>query len=127
MIRKLGGIAAGIAIAIAIIMTVDAIGHRLFGIGLGPDGAAPATAVFPTGVLVSSLFGWFLGTLAGGYAAITVSRSGWTAWAVAGAILIAVVANFASEPHPAWMIFGGIVAPSLAGWIAQLLPRAHRF
>ena len=124
MIRKLGGIAAGIAIAIAIMMIAEVIGHALFDVPIAADGASPASVqALPAEVQLSVLLGWFLGALIGGYASIAVSRFGWTAWAVAAVVLLAVLTYFLLSPMPGWMIAGGIIAPPLGGWLAQLLPR----
>lgn len=126
MIRKLTGIAVGIAVAILVMMVAEAIGFRLFGIELGPDGAAPPTAHLPAGVNLAVLLGWFLGGLLGGYVAILMSRVDWSAWPIAGVIWLAVILRFALSAAPLWMIVGGILAPPLAGWLAQRLPRSRR-
>lgn len=126
MVRNLGGIAVGLLVAIVIIMAAEAIGHRLFAGGLAPDGGAPPAMALPPEVNASVLAGWFLGALAGGYAAILVSRIKSMAWAVAMVILLAVGFRFAIADAPAWMIAGGLVAPPLAAWIAQRLPVRRR-
>ena len=123
MIQKLGGIAAGIAVAIIIMIATEAVGHRLFGSGLAPDGGAPPTVDLPAEVQASVLLGWFLAALLGGYTAVWISRVGATSWAVAGVILLAVAFRFVIAPAPSWMIIGGLVAAPLAGWLAQQIPR----
>lgn len=126
MIRKLAGIAVGIAVAIVVMIVAEAIGYRLFGLELGADGAAPVGAAVPDAVQVAVLTGWFLAGLAGGYTAILISRFDRTAWPVAGVIWLAVILRFALGGGPVWMMVGGVVAPPLAGWLAQRLPIGRR-
>jgi hypothetical protein len=123
MIRKLGGIAVGMAVALLIMIATEALGHRLFGAGLGPDGGAPPTEALPAEVQAAVLFGWFLASLIGGYAAVWISRVSATAWAVGGLILLAVAFRFMLAPAPQWMIVGGILAAPFGSWLAQQLPR----
>ena len=123
MIRKLGGIAVGIAIAVVTMMIAEAVGYRLFGFRLGPDESltVPDTAL-PRGVQLTVVAGWFVGTFVGAYAAWWVSRKRWTAWAVAAAILLAVAIRVMLSATPALMIAGGILGPLIAAAVAQRLP-----
>lgn len=122
MRRTLAGIAIGIGIALLTMIAAEAIGNRLFGIALAPDQAMPVpdTALAP-GVQASIVAGWFLGTLLGAYAAVLVSRRRFTAWLVAGAILVGIVARIALSATPLLMIAGGIAAPLLGALLAQML------
>ena len=122
MIHRLSGIALGLAIAIAIMISAEAIGYNLFGLGVGPDGAVPAGPP-PTGVRISILLGLFLAALAGGYAAIRLSRAPWTTWVIGVVILMAVVLRFALAPGPLRTLAIGAVAPLLGAWIGQLLAK----
>lgn len=126
MIRKLGGIAVGTAIAILIMMMAEAAGHRLFDLPIGPDGeTVVAVERLPVGVQLSVGAGWFLGPLIGGYASTCMSRFGWTAWAVAGIIAFTILVYVILAPLPLWMTAGGAAAALLGGWLAQLPPRRY--
>ena len=123
MIRKLGGVALGIAIAVVVMMVAEAIGYRMFGFEMGPDQALPVPdTALPMGVQIAVVAGWFFGTLAGAYAAIWLSRTPWTAWAVAAAIIFGVILRLILSSTPLLMTAGGIAGPLIAAWLAQLLP-----
>ena len=102
MIRTLGGIVAGLAAAVVLMMVTEAIGYRV--------APAPGWVDLPGGnedpaqSFLSLLFqplGWFLGALIGGWLSIRISDQAWTAWAVTGVVLFAAVINFLFLPLPA--------------------------
>lgn len=120
MIRILGGIVAGMAAAITIMMVTEAIGNQI--------APAPArldlqdvsqTPPLPLMTLLFPVLGWFLAALIGGFLAIKVSDRAWTAWAVAGAVLAATIFNFVLMAYPVWVMVVGVIVPVLGGWLAQ--------
>lgn len=120
MIRTLGGIVAGMAAAITLIMVTEAIGNQI--------APAPAQLEFtditrtpplPLMTLLFPILGWFLGALVGGFIAIKVSDRPWTAWVIAGAVLVATGFNFILMAFPPWVIVAGLIVPVLGGWLAQ--------
>lgn len=120
MIRTLGGIAAGLAAAIVLMMVTEAIGHRVAPAPGWID--LPGGAEEPSMPVLSLLFpllGWFLGALVGGWIAIRLSDRAWTAWAVAAIVLVAAIFNFVLLPFPAWVIVAGLGLPALGAWLAQ--------
>ena len=120
MIHKLGGLAAGLITAFLTMMLVEALGNRLHGSGLEADASASLpVAQQPVTLLLFVLAGWFLGAFLGGSVAVRVSRVGWMAWPIAGAILIGVALMFTQAPHPSWMFVAGPAAPLLGAWLAQ--------
>ena len=121
MIRKLGGVAAGLVIAMALIMLIETLGHQLSPPPAGYDMNAGSARALPVGNLLFPVLGWFVGTLAGASAALRISRTRWTGWAVTAFVLLGAIANFAMITHPLWVMAAGIVAVVLAGWLAQRL------
>ena len=124
MIRTLGGIVAGIAFAIVLMMVVEAVGNQVFPPPAGIDyTSADAPRFLPLQNLLFPIVGWFSATLVGGWIAICVAEKPWPSWVVAAAVLLGEIADFLLGRHPAWMIVGGIVLPLIGAWIAQQLPR----
>lgn len=124
MIKTLGGIVAGMAAAITIIIVMEGIGNQI----APPPARLDLTDLSETPPMpfLTSLFpvlGWFLGTLAGGFIAVRVSGQRWTAWAVAGAVLAATAVNFVLIAYPIWVIVVGVVVAPLGGWLAQRFSR----
>lgn len=124
MIRKLAGLIAGLAIAVILIIIIEAFGHRLFPPPAGPDVYGPtAPGGASGGAAVSVVAAWFVGVLAGAWTAVSVSRTAWTGWAIASLFLLSAIYNFTLIRHPTWMIVAGIAAIAAAAYIAQRLPR----
>ena len=120
MIRTLGGIVAGMAAAITLMMITEAIGNQI--------APAPArleiediadTPPLPLMTMMFPIFGWFLGALVGGFLAIKISDKPWTAWAIAAVVLAATLLNFVLMAYPVWAMIVGLIMPVLGGWLAQ--------
>lgn len=125
MRRTIGAVAGGIAVALLVIMVVEAIGNALYPPPPGLDlQDADAISRIPFRTLIFPVIAWFLGALAGGTVAVWVSQLGWTAWPVAAAVLVGTIVQFALMAHPLWMIIAGLVAPVIAALLAQrIAPR----
>ena len=123
MIRTLAGVAAGIAVAIVLMMIVEAAGNALF----PPPALDLNNPNAPAGLpFVNQLFpilGWFLAALAGGWIAIQLSARTWTSWLIAASVLVGEFLDFALGRHALWVIVVGVVAPVIGAWVAQRLPR----
>lgn len=126
MIHRLGGLAAGLAVAIFTIMFAEFIGNQLFPPPRGYDMNAGSALSLPVENLMGPVVGWFLGAMAGSWVAVRISGERWTGWAIVVLVLAATVLNFALITHPLWMMIAGPVAAILGGWIGEALPKARR-
>ena len=126
MIHRLGGLAAGLAVAIFTIMFVEFIGNQLFPPPRGYDMSAGSAMSLPVENLIWPVIGWFLGALSGAWVAVRISGERWTGWAIVVLVIAATVLNFAMITHPLWMMIAGPIAAILGGWIGQSLPRGRR-
>lgn len=122
----LGGLAAGLATAMLLIMTIEAIGNQLYPPPKGYDMAAGSAASLPFGNLIFPVIGWFVGTLAGAWIAVRLSDRDWAGWAVGGFVLAASMLNLLLITHPLWVIVAAVVAPILGAWIGQRIALARR-
>ena len=122
MIRTLGGVAAGVAIAIALMMLVEGLGNMVFPPPRVNLNDPNAPAALPVANQLFPVLGWFIATLVGGWIAIQLSGRGWTAWLVAASVLIGEILDYLLGRHAAWVMVAGILAPIAAAWIAQKLP-----
>lgn len=126
MIRTLAGVAAGIAVAIILMMVTEALGNALFpppSVDLNnPD----APSALPFANQLFPILGWFVSSLAGGWLAIQVSSRQWSAWLVAASVLVGEVLDFSLGRHALWVMAAGVLVPPLAAWLAQKLPRWSR-
>jgi len=122
MIRTLAGVAAGIAVAIVLMMLVEALGNALFPPPALDLNNPNAPAVLPFMNQVFPILGWLLASVAGGWLAIQTSARVWTSWLVAASVLVGEILDFALGHHAAWVMIVGVVAPILGAWVAQKLP-----
>jgi hypothetical protein len=123
MIRTLGGVAAGIAIAIVLMMIVEALGNAAFPPPALDLNNPDAPAVLPLRNQLAPIFGWFVASLVGGWLAIQMSARPWTSWLVAASVLVGGILDFALGRHAVGVMIAGLVAPVLGAWLAQKLPR----
>jgi hypothetical protein len=123
MIRTLAGVAAGIALAIVLMMLVEALGNMMFPPPALDLNNPNAPAILPLPNQLFPVLGWFLAALCGGWLALQVSARAWTSWLVAASVLVGEILDFALGRHAVWVMIAGIVAPLLGAWLAQKLPR----
>jgi hypothetical protein len=119
----LGGVAAGIAVAIALMMIIESIGNQVIpppGVDLNNPNAPMA---LPLPNQLFPLVGRFLAALVGGWLAIAISRRPWTSWLVAAAVIAGQILAYLLGRHPTWLMAAGILAPLAAAWFAQMLGR----
>jgi hypothetical protein len=122
MIRTLGGVAGGIAVAIVLMMIVEALGNVLFPPPALDLNNPNAPAVLPVMNQLFPILGWLLAAVAGGWLAIQTSERPWTSWLVAASVLVGEMLDFALGRHAVWVMGMGAIAPVLGAWIAQRLP-----
>ena len=123
MIRTLAGVAIGIAVAIVLMMIVEALGNALFPPPSIDLNNPNAPAALPFANQLFPILGWFSASLVGGWLAIQMSAREWTSWLVAASVLVGELLEFSLGRHDLWVIAAGILAPPLAAWLAQKLPR----
>jgi hypothetical protein len=121
MIRTLGGVTAGVAIAIALMMLVEGLTNMAFPPPRLNLNNPNAPAALPLANQLFPVLAWFLATLIGGFIAAVLSGRGWTAWLVAASVLAGEILDYMLGRHVAWVMIAGILAPLLAAWIVQKL------
>ena len=127
IIKILAGLVAGVGAAVIIMILGDSLAHRIVPPPAGSDVYAANDPSGPaTGTLLGLILGWFLAGLIGGWIAVRIARRDWTAWAVAGVIILSAFYLFAQVAHPVWTMVGGIVAALAGAWLAQRLARTAR-
>ena len=122
MVRTLAGVAAGIAIAIILIMMTEALGNALFPPPALDLNNPDAPSALPFANQLFPILGWFAASLIGGWLAIQISSRAWAAWLVAASVLVGALLDFSLGRHALWVMAAGVVAPLLAAWLAQKLP-----
>lgn len=122
MLKRIAGILAGIIVCGLVIFAIEWTGGQIFPGAAEAAGAGDLNQV-PVGALVSVLVGWFVGPLLGGMLAVRLAERGWAAWVVAAFVLLGVILNTSTIPHPLWMVVLGFLLPLAAGWIASRTAR----
>lgn len=125
-VRKILGSITGIVTAMAVIMIVETLGHKLAG---GPpmpdvtnaDAVAAYAAALPLGSLLSVLLAWIGGTAAGVVAGSLVApgRQVFIAILVGAVVMLGTITQVTQFPHPTWLVVSSIVGISAAAWLAM--------
>jgi len=131
MLRTVLGIVAGVVLAFVVLMGLEMAGHAAMPPPAGLDPTNPEdlkrmVASSPMAAKAWVVFAWFAATVAGGWLARRLSRTGWAGWAIAGLIAAGGVANILMIPHPLWMQIAAVAAPLLGGWVVTRLPAGVR-
>ena len=125
MIRKIAAVVLGIAVAVAIVVATEAIGHAVYPV---PADLDVQDAVqfgnylesLPFGAFFFVLSAWTLATLGGGLLACFVSREKPFVYAaiVGGFMLVATVVNLIMIPHPLWFSIIAVISISIMTYLA---------
>ena len=118
--RIIGGIAAGIVVAMATIMGLELIGHILYPLPPEAD-----VRTLPLWAQLFVLSGWFLGALSGGATAALIARRAWPAWLIAAFVAVGGIVIIFMLPHPELMQVGAVIAPAAGGLLAGHFARAR--
>ena len=111
--RIIGGIAAGIVVAMAAIMGIELIGHMIYPLPPEAD-----VRTLPLWAQLFVLAGWFLGALLGGATAASIARRAWPAWLIAAFVAVGGIVVIFMLPHPELMQVGAVIAPAIGGLLA---------
>lgn len=125
MIRKLLFTIAGLAIAVTVGASIQAIGLTLYPpvAGLDFDGKEQwfqYIKTLPVPVLIFALLAWMAGVYAGSVTATVFAwyRGRMGCLIVTGSVLIAAVNNMLMTPHPEWFMVATVISIPLAGYLA---------
>lgn len=116
IVRSAVATLVGIIVAFALIWLAQYAGSEV-----SPDvyDLETGEVLIPIGSTIALLFGWFVGTFAGGWLAMRVSGGNGAGWIVAGAVIGAGVYRAVTLADTWWMIALGVGLPMLAAWAAQ--------
>lgn len=132
MTRKIVGAVVGIFLAMLVVAIVQMVGHMLFPEPELPANPSPeqlreAVAAAPLGAKFTVVLSWFIGALAGVWAALLISNGARrSAVLVAAGMLALTTMVLLSAAHPAWMVAGGLILPIVAAYLAtRIVPFAE--
>jgi hypothetical protein len=105
--RRIGGVVAGVVVAILLVMGAEELVHRVYPPPAGAnmhdmEVVKRFVASLPRPALLMVLGGWAAGTLAGTWLAARIGLSRGPGYVVGALLLAGGVANAAMIPQPAW-------------------------
>lgn len=133
MLRSILAVVAGFVIASAVMMTVEAVNGRYLYPDLGKlaEGVTDREAIrsilagAPAGAFLVVIFGWALGSLAGGCVAAWIAgrASVRHALVLGGLLTLGGIANNLMVPPPLWFWIAGLVVLIPAAYAGARLAR----
>jgi hypothetical protein len=127
MARTIGGVIAGLVIALAAMMGVSWVNQLLYPALKVPLGnverMGEAMLALPVGAQVIIAAAWLVGALVGGWVAGAISKRSWPVWLIAGAVALLAIANVLAISHPMLLKIMALVAPLVGGALANALLR----
>jgi len=119
MLRKIAAIVVGAFVAIALIATVEYLGHQVYppasGIDINDMAAMEAYAdSMPVGALLFVAAAWMTGAFGGGILATFIAReaAATNCLIVGGLVLAGTIMTLISIPHPLWFSITSLIALS---------------
>jgi hypothetical protein len=133
MMRTTIAVVAGVTACFLLIMAIEAGSHTIWPTpnGLNPDdpnGWANYVSKMALGAKLAVVLAWCMGGLMGCAIAVRISiaHKGIAALTVGAVLGLATITNFATIPHPAWMIFAAAIGIPVAAWLGWYLNRNDR-
>jgi hypothetical protein len=134
MLRKMGGVVAGMLVVICVVTVIQFASGRLYPLpeGVSPFDPADAEAFaayvdsLPVPAWLMAFGSELLGALLGGLTAGRIARDQrlWVSGLVVGLAMAASITNWGTFPHPIWFIAGQVVGyPLVLLAIARVLRR----
>lgn len=132
VLRALLGLLAGLMTAVALIATLEALGHRLWPLPPGstnptnPAELAELLKHLPWPALANVVASWCLGAAGGAWIALRLAGKDHgrkAALGVGGVIWLATGAQLLSAAHPLGMVIGGLVGVPLCTLAVLFLGR----
>jgi hypothetical protein len=124
--RNIGAGIVGIFLAVGLVWAIESIGHLVYPPPADLDFAnAEAmreyTDTVPIGALLFVAAAWFVGTLAGTFAACRIGTASPLVFVlvVGGLMLAATITNLMMIPHPLWFSALGIVVVLVGAWFGK--------
>lgn len=130
--RIVGGILAGVLIAVALVFVIEWI------VGLivpapadfnmrDPEQVRARVAGLPMWVILLVLAGWLVGTGLGSWAAVRIARTTrlWPGLVVGTIIFLATLYNIMTIPHPIWFVGIALIAIPIASWVGARAGRTN--
>lgn len=130
--RIVGGILAGVLIAVALVFVIEWV------VGLivpapadfnmrDPEQVRARVAGLPMWVILLVLAGWLIGTGLGSWAAVRIARTTrlWPGLVVGAIIFLATLYNIMTIPHPIWFVGIALIAIPIASWVGARAGRTN--
>ena len=122
--RIIGGILAGVVIAVALVFAIEWV------IGLivpapadfnmrDPEQVRARVASMPMWAILLVLVGWVVGTGLGSLAAVRIARTTrlWPGLIVGAVVFLATLYNIMTIPHPIWFVAISLISIPIASWV----------
>ncbi len=123
IVRIVGGVLAGVALAFGVVFAGDWLNHQLFPPPADlnvrdPESLRAYVASAPLASLVGLPLTWTIAGAVGAFAGARIAGRVWAGWIAGAALFAATLANLALIPHPWWMLAAAVVFVPLACWFA---------
>ena len=128
MVRIIGGLVAGLVIALVAIFGVSWVNQLLYP-ALGnvtlADRDSFGRIIEASGIGAQLIFAisWFAGALVGGWVAGAISDRRWPLWTIVVLIVLNAVASALMGGYPVLLQISAVVAPLLGGLLASAIVR----
>lgn len=127
VLRSVGGVIGGIIVAVAVLGTLEWLGHKIYppppGIDIhDPEAIKTIIGHLPLGAIIMVLVAWGAGSLAGAFTAAAIARRKHVRHGliVGGVIMAFAGLTMIMIPHPIWFMFAAAAVIVLPAWLGAV-------